>query len=435
MFLCILLATVLSTTEPEWTSTLQSHLEVYQSHPDDPTPLYEIAHHYRLAGKYDMAYMFAKRGSLLPKAGENHLIDEEISVCAYYTLFHEDGYAATDRLILRKGIPQESKDQAYRNMLFYVQKLKNAKYIPISIKLPPTRAASLITFRPMNPSIMKAENGYTVICRTVNYAQDGGRNFRLIDAGDKTNRFRTRNYLLQYDKKLHLISQKEIVEDIPRTHYKWWNAEGIEDCRLFKYKGDTWVTCTTCDTNPTGYRQMSLCKLPNDKSGDPIFVEQLTPLIGPNPKRCEKNWLPVVREGEIHLIYSYDPFVVFKPDLKTGECPTAIEKETASDFRKFRGSAAPIPFDEGYLMLVHETVELPNFERRYMHRFVYMDNDLDIKKMSRPFVFRNVGVEFCAGMTIDHASRNLIMPIGVEDRDAYLCVVSLNTVRSLLRVY
>ena len=51
-----------------------------------------------------------------------YLFDEELSIVAYYTPFKEDGYVAASHLVLKKGVPTFIRDQAYRNLLFYIER-------------------------------------------------------------------------------------------------------------------------------------------------------------------------------------------------------------------------------------------------------------------------------------------------------------------------
>jgi hypothetical protein len=83
-------------------------------------------------------------------------------------------------------------------------------------------------------------------------------------------------------------------------------------------------------------------------------------------------------------------------------------------------------------MVVHEVVHMDDHTRRYFHRFVYLTQDFKIEKMSKPFIFKQLGIEFCCGMTLDHTEDELILAVGIEDREAYLCIVDLDTIRSLL---
>jgi hypothetical protein len=167
----------------------------------------------------------------------------------------------------------------------------------------------------------------------------------------------------------------------------------------------------------------------NNESGT-ISVDQMIPLYGPDPNRCEKNWLPFIKDDQLHLIYSCDPFVLYK--FNDDHCETVLSYEQNYDFTAFRGSASPIAFDNGYLMLVHETVQFPDLSRNYLHRFIFLDQNFLIKRLSKPFVFVHSGIEFCCSMVINHSETQLIMSIGVEDNLASLCFIDLETIRAML---
>lgn len=425
--------------QDKWEQAFLAYLEAYQYNPDRAEPLQKISTHYRLKENYDLAYLFAKQGSQIPYPSNqvlfifspayDYLLDQDLSIAAYYTPFKEEGYAAANRLMLKKNIPSYIKELAYRNMLYYVPHLNFIKLQSIEIDLPLIREGLSARYNPMNPSIQKTKDGYDVICRTVNYMQIGAKHFKSLDIFDSTNKAKTRNFLVQYDKKFHLLSQKEIIEELPRNRRQTL-VEGLEDCRMFEFNKSTWFTCTTLDTNPFGSPQVSLCKLSDDRNGSSIYVEKLIPLIGPDIKRCEKNWLPFVKDNEIFVIYSFDPFFIYKPNLELGNCILYDSNSPNYDFSRFSGSAPPIEFDDGYLLLVHETVY--NDQRNYMHRFIFLDKNFNINKISKPFIFLHKGVEYCCGMVIDHSLANLVMAIGIEDREAYLGIIDLNTVRSLL---
>lgn len=429
----------------QWDQALAHYLDAYQFKSDRAEPIYQIARNYRLQGQHNLAYSFAKMGAEIPYPGNdasficdpvyNYLLDEELSISAYYTPFKDEGFAAVNRLVLNKQAPGYVKDQAYRNMLHYVGKLADADYRPIDIDLPPINEGFYATYNPLNPSIQKTMEGYNLICRTVNYIQIGARHFQSLDVFDPYNTIKTRNFLIKYDWEMNKLSQQEIVENVPRMKYRSRNIEGLEDCRLAEYNGSTWFTCTTLDTNPSGQPQISLCKLSDDRSQSVIQVESLITLFGPNPNRCEKNWLPFVKDDELHVMYSYDPLIIYKPHLD-GEFAIINDQvmthriKQQHDFSHFFGSAAPVELDDGYLILVHENVY--ENQRHYLHRFVYLDSDFNIAKLSRPFIFLHKGIEYCCGMTTDHSERQLLLSIGIEDREAYLCSVELDTVRSML---
>lgn len=431
----------------QWDKALQANLEAYQFNKDRAEPLEQISAHYLKKGENELAYLFAKQGLSIPYPEHStlfisypvydYLFDWNISIAAYYTSHKEEGAQASNRLMLKRDIPGHIKDQAYKNFTFYVEKLKGARYQPIKIDLPLIREGFSVRYNPMNPSIRKTNEGYELNCRAVNYITIGARFFKTLDLTDTKNTIRTKNFLIKYDKDFNLLSQAEIIEDLPRKKTHIHNIEGLEDCRIFEWNNATWFTCTTLDTNPHGRPQVCLGKLSDERKGSQVFVEKLIPLIGPDLRKCEKNWLPFVKDDELHIIYSHDPFIIYKTDIASDPCPMSLMVKHAipkHDFSRFSGSTPPIPYNNGYLVLVHEVTHDDDFNRIYYHRFVYLDNDLNITKMTKPFIFLHKGIEYCCGMTVDHSASNLVLSIGIEDREAFLCTVDIDTVNSLLEI-
>jgi glycosyltransferase involved in cell wall biosynthesis len=417
----------------QWEPALFWYLEAYQENASRTESLVKVATYFRLRGKNHLAYLFAKHGTLVPKAADQLLFDlvpetdyhfdEELSIASYYTRFREEGYMAISNLVMRKNLPWSVRQQGYQNLLFYAQNLECRTRFAIDIELPPIQEGSDERYHHSNPSVMRVEDGYLVICRAVNYTQVGARDFFT---NDDRGIIRTKNFLLHYDNEFRLLSQQEIFDDPHRPRIRSCNVEGLEDCRLVGAEGKVWFTCTTSDTNPTGQRQISLCELEGAK------VKKLTPLIGPDLHRCEKNWLPFAMGGQIHVVYSYEPFIVYRPDLMTGECAKVASVGGGLDFSHFRGSAGPIEIEGGYLVLAHEVLQQADFQRVYFHRFLLCDKEFHVKKVSKPFTFSHFGVEFCCGMTLNQTGAELILSVGIEDSEAYLYFTPLQTVYDLL---
>jgi hypothetical protein len=422
-----------------WEEALHWYLQTYQYNPSRADPLLKCATHYRMHADNELAYLFAKQGARIGTSHTHSLVpvpileayqfEEELSIAAYYTNYRTEGEAAANDLILRKNVPWSLKELTYRNLLFYVEKLPSLRTMAIDFELPLVVEGGDEHYHPMNPSIRKTKTGYQLICRSVNYLQMGA---KIFSTNDPSGIFRTRNFLLEYDRYFHLQNEKEIIEKLPRKKIRSFNLEGLDDCRIFGLNDETWFSCNTGDTNPCGTFQISLCKLAKESQESLIHVEKLIPLKGPDPYRCEKNWLPYIHDGILSFIYSYEPFILYTPDLKSGACEKTLYYENKYDFSHFRGSAAPIAFDDGYLMLVHEVVLREDFSRCYLHRFLFLNKNLNITKLSKPFFFDHHGVEYCCSMTLDHSGKQLVVPIGLEDREAHLCFYDCNQIRSLL---
>lgn len=421
----------------DWNNASEWYKKAFSYNSKRAEPLQKIATYYRVNGQNDLAFQFAKQGSSIPYPKDQNFFinpsvydyqfDEELSIAAYYTPFKAEGFAAVNRLVLNKKVPLEVKDAAYRNMLYYVENLKNTHFKPVLFDLPTVCEGIGGTYHPLNPSILKTENGYKMICRTVNYLRTSQQSYIFPNPNDWY--IRTKNFLLHYDTNFNLISQQEIIENLPRERYHWTKIIGLEECRLIPSTEKTMFTCTVCDTGPTA-AQICYCSLEKEIPGQAIYVDRLTPIKGPNPNRWEKNWLPFVINNELYTIYSHDPFIINKPVVETGENPVVFKYEPVQDFSRFKGSAGPIPFDEGYLVIVHETIF--NHQLNYIHRFLYLDKNFHMKKLSKPFTYQHTGIEFCCGMTMDHSGKHLIMTIGHEDREAYIYFADIDMVRKLL---
>ena len=403
-----------------WSEALYWYLEAFQDNPKDTSSLLAITAYYRHQGANDVAHIFAKYGhTLSPEEFER-----EMSIVAYYTPFQQEGYLAAGNLLTRKNQPPLSLLNAYRNFLFYVKQIPKTKTQRLNIQIPDSPDQKLEVYYPMNSSILRKPSGYQMICRAVNYTQQGAKEFRSTDPFGY---FKSRNFLIELGPDFQVLSQTEILDFTKESWPIPCNVLGLEDPRMFCWNEEIWFTCTTYENAPFGVPRMALCQL--NKEG---HIQQKIFLEGPHPYRCEKNWLPFVSENELKVMYSYDPFQIYRVNLANGECQPIFSYDPEKSFKEFRGSAGPLSFDGGYLVLVHETVIKPDSSRVYLHRFLYLDQDFFIQKISFPFIFFHLGVEYCAGMCLDHEKKHAILSIGLEDREAHICQVDLDVVRSLL---
>lgn len=140
--------------------------------------------------------------------------------------------------------------------------------------------------------------------------------------------------------------------------------------------------------------------------------------------RHEKNWLPIVRGDELRFVYSVDPLVTIQYDPATGGCGAFSRSEGHA-----RGSSQLLPFDDGFIAVVHEVTHAQN-RRWYSHRFARFNADLSSVSMGPHWCFEHSGIEFCAGM----AERNgrHVLSYGCRDNEACLAIVEPATVRTLV---
>lgn len=242
--------------------------------------------------------------------------------------------------------------------------------------------------------------------------------------------YRTRNYLMEVDRELRFVRQDEARCDLPPLRQHW--VQGLEDCRLVLIGERLAFTCTTTDRHPSGMIQISLMMLDGGRR-----VAHHAPLAGYGDDGVQKNWLPFIGNpsGELLAVYGYEPLVILRIDPASGRCVPVVQRAQGRHLEHWRGSAGPIELPGelggGRLLLIHEVAH--QGRRYYLHRFVAVDADWRIARVSRPFFFRHRGIEFAAGACLTHDGSDALITFGVEDCEAWLCRIPLRRVLELLR--
>lgn len=327
----------------------------------------------------------------------------------------EESLESLDKRMLSKSISKENKKRLQDLFFSKVTNLESIQNIPITFTLPPRHDEPGKNFVPFNPAIIRTNKGYEMVCRTWNQKRASYR-------PSEGQPLRNRNFYLKYDKDFNLVYEQEM--NIEPSLERAIRPGELSDCRLFSWDDTCWMIGAAYLTKYAQVAKMALCRL--DCIGK--VVQQITLFYGPKPMRWEKNWMPLIVDNKLRFIYSYDPFTVLEPVISDGSCNTVLKHSQELDFSQFRGSAAPIEFDDGYLMMIHV-----RYGKCYLHRFLFLDKDLSISKISLPFSFTHLGIEFCLSMTIDHSGKNLVIPIGIRDHEAKILVADLNYIRGLLR--
>jgi hypothetical protein len=266
-----------------------------------------------------------------------------------------------------------------------------------------------------------------MLVRLLNYAQERGTHYYSRDADG---RIRSMNLHLWFDREFNILSSAEIDETLlertqPYATTAW--VQGIEDPRLVRWRDTWWFAANSRVIDPRGNPSALLGRLDDEATE----VNQLTPLTYADGREVEKNWLPFVHNDRLLLLYASDPTIVLEPDLDSGRCREVHFEEPALNFDRYRGSAPLIPYGERYLYTIHETSYLDN-RRIYLHRFVEMDRQFRITRVSRLFHVWHTGVEFNCGMCLNHAGDALLMTFSYEEQQSWLLNVPLAEVERLL---
>lgn len=412
--------------EPEM---VNAYLNAYNYRPSRAETLWELSNYYRGINRHQLVVIMAQLAQTISYPHNDNLFinegvylyqcDVELSISSYYTLEKTPGYHAADRLLTSTVSPTWVKNMTLSNIIYYLPKI-GGEIVDISIPLPEK-------YLPLNPSMVLHEDKIYGCIRSVNYTQTRG-NYQIKDEDKKV---RTRNYFVELSHNGEITSQREIIDTASRQMWDHGSI-GVEDVRLFRYRRNWWFTCTAVqDTAEWGRRRIGMGRLELNQESNTYEFNHFVVLRGDFIKDIEKNWLPFVQDDELYLIYNTSPFTIIKPNEFTGECTIVSKKEYHRDLWSLRGSAPPIPYKDGYIYVTHE-VAWVNW-RTYFHRIVTFNKNFEITRVSQPFIFTNLGVEFC--ISILYNDGQFKFGVGIEDGRASIISISEEKMESLFNNY
>ena len=400
-------------------------------------PLYDLARFYRERGMNDASLLYWEPGlALPPPQGDALFVEdfvynfgfkEEFSIAANYARDPERkdrGFAACDWLALNRSAPEASRNLALSNLHFYIES---------AAKMMPSFAPRQVGFVPpdgylaTNPSVTREGDDVVMVQRAVNYVIDHAmpegdeRRYVTKDSGPIC----TRNFLLRLDGGLAVQSSREILPPADLPEPAWPKALGFEDLRPFPWRGGLWCICGVRELSPEGWYEQALARIDEGAAG-PCSLADWRVLRPEGPQRHEKNWMPRIAGNALQFVYLCDPTRVVDDEART--VAETVPPIQAADFR---GGSQLMAFDGGWLALVHQA-RVRDGQRHYRHRFVWFDEELKLRGVSRQFFFAARGVEFAAGLAWHPDGKRVMISYGVDDSQAWIATIDGDDVRRVL---
>ena len=398
-------------------------LEAFDERPTRAEPLWALARHHREHGRNHVALMLAQQALRIPFPSDDVLfvetevyaskLWEEIMINAWYVPGHREiGFEACERLLLRPGHDDEFYNYVASNESFYHAPLPRLRGGRIDVDPALLHAADGV-YKATNPTVVRIGERVLFNVRLVNYEQEGGRCYTPTDDG----MFRNRNATVEWDPATGTCGPARESAGVPADWPTATEKLGLEDMRWTVHAGRVWFTAA-CYQSPLA---VDRCRIVLGRMNEALDgIDHLVPLQREELRVAEKNWLPWSRDGELLVIYGYDPFEVRTVDLDTGATALAQLRPPAFYAGGFRGSAPPvrIPGRAGrWLLLTHDVAYRPQ-GNAYAQRFVEVDEHDGIVAISRPFHFDHVGIEYAVGLC-DLGDGRLLLSYGHEDREAH----------------
>lgn len=151
------------------------------------------------------------------------------------------------------------------------------------------------------------------------------------------------------------ISTPQILQ----TRFKGHKAPPqAEDARILAHQGKLFLLYNDNVDKfvyPNVKRHMYLAELTYRDNQFDLSVPKKLSYV--KPKLWEKNWVPFLYENELFFIYSIFPHQILKPNLTTGECPTAYKHDFSNHWKwgKLRGGTPAQLVDGNYLAFFHSS--------------------------------------------------------------------------------
>lgn len=216
-----------------------------------------------------------------------------------------------------------------------------------------------------------------------------------------------------------VLLDRDLEELGRRRHVDPFRNRGfLADGRLFLVAGEPWHVGThQRDDGSVG---------PSLLAPDGALLPLEVPAQRPGK---EKNWTPFAGMAGKFLAQPLPP-VICESDLVSGALLKIIQGDPEAD-RLAHGGSGPLPTGDGWLYFCRQKYAVPRAGLVYVQRAVFLDGDLRLASVSRPFVLDGLGVEILNGAAI--AGGRLYLAWGRDDREAHVAWLPLDEALSWLR--
>jgi len=353
--------------------------------------LYQIVKYYRISSQHELAYSFyllAKR-CMNTITLENHLflekdvymykLDYEYSIFAFYVNMH----GITDvywKLMHNIMVDRATHQNICENYRFYVKALSDKCDRIQNINCP-----SISNFYPSSPSLIIHNGKMKINIRYVNYKIKDDRSYEY------TPPITTKNMLLNYDVDTNTTTDGiEVSYDNSIDNHLYC---GNEDVRLLlSSNGDCYYSSNVGFENGNiGIHIGKYCLEQGALCGNHV--------VSPINNNVEKNWVLFEKDGDIQVIYAWQPLTIGTLCNNEKDCifvDTYVSTKKNHYLNDLRGSTNGIYVD-GYWWFICHKVLMCSGKRKYYHILVRMDNEFNLL-YSEYFVFENADIEYCLGL-------------------------------------
>jgi len=400
-------------------------LEGYNYFPNRIENLYEIIQHYRIVGKCKVAHAFYKmaKESLLKATDKDtylflsndvytYKLEYELSILSCYIgISNINDQAVT---IFNHCNAQGTINNTLSNMKFYKDILKPLAVINYSSSFEHDIANKKRNMNSSSTSIIPYNNGYLMNMRYVNYyIKPNGYYSECEDFIVTVNKY------VELSKDFKIINEKLIDSVFDNRRFI-----GIEDVRIYKNKDNLVFMGTGLLKNGN----IGVCSGNYDKNKNYMESVELKPNF--TNSECEKNWVYVNLNDELHVIYGWSPLQICKINTATNNLELVSKIENMPRFfKQMRGSSSAAEYKDELWFTTHiVSYEQP---RHYYHALVVFDKSMKLLRYSAPFKFEGECIEYSIGLIVE--DDRVIIPYSTWDRTTKLAIYDKKYIDSIVK--
>jgi tetratricopeptide (TPR) repeat protein len=357
---------------------------------------------------------------------------EELGIVGFYTGKVEAARFRLDMRILNGSLSFEQKNRLTDLYRWYKWKLPIKKEYSLKIEGDLVEFLKDPVWKGYNPSIQRDKDRYLVNLRHANYETVDAKHFSFRSGGSTVI---TRNVIVEFDANFQVLTDRIQPTEfkIPEKYIvnKTTQIHGLEDCRWI---GNNSLIGTSRQFTPSELNKMVRIDFEPVKK----TLVRMKPMMCPIPSEeesCQKNWLPFIWKGEECYVYHLNPFRIF---TMKGALISSWSSKKGVSFDGLRGSAPPVLwnsplFPNECLILIAHYSYYGGEARRYYHRFITLDKDLQPSRLSKTFTIANdEAIQYISGMSESLNDDCYIITYGVNDCKAFASEVEKKTIEDAL---
>jgi tetratricopeptide (TPR) repeat protein len=394
----------------KFSEALNYWLEGYDYYPNRLEAIYEIIKHYRYTSKHKLCMIFYNIAKDILNKNYNrdgflflhndvytYQIEYEYTIFAAYcgiknindqliTVFNKSNGSEINNLLSNmkfyKHILQKQSVYNSDNSINLIINGENTKFNSSS--------SCLIT----NPN----EDGYLCNIRYVNYYIESNGSYKNCE-----NHIITVNKFVEFDKNFNVVKEKLFESTYDGRLYI-----GVEDIKIYEDKDQILFIGTGYHSDNKLGIVSGLYDVDNNKLNGNELKQYF------NNSSCEKNWVFVEYNNELHIIYEWQPLKIGK--LEHNILNIVETKSMPKLFSRVRGSTCGFIYNkkieqnnngnividicETEIWFVNHIVSYES-PRHYYHIITVFDSSMNLLRYSAPFKFEGEPIEYCLSIVVE----------------------------------